>query len=234
MKFKEYSHRYGLEIVKDMPVAHHKYIELCNVLESINDYDLINEFQKRKIAQKKGKSLARIINTLIKEKLTDLGWENESYIFKNSEINKSTRDWRLDFVSPEIFSVEVAFNHSSAATANLMKPVLASELNHVEKQFQTKFGIVIAVTKDFKKRGGFDNAIGTFEGYRLQCKPLMNQLTVPMIIIGLESPKSFEIIHSKVSGGTTGSVYLKGIDRELKNELISEDGELREEKIREY
>src|SRR5699024_2312556 len=227
MNFVTYSHRYGLEIVNNMKEAQSKYNELCEVLRSIKEQELVNEFQKRKIAKKKGKSLARIINMLIKERLIEKGWESESYIFKNQQINKSTRDWRLDFVYPELFSVEVAFNHSSAATVNLMKPVLASELNHVEKQFQTKFGIVITETQELKTSGGFDGAIGTFECYSLQCKPLMNQLSTPMIIIGLKKPEEFEIIHSSVkSGGTTGSVYMKKLDKVLINEFIGEDGEI--------
>src|SRR5699024_8074967 len=162
--------------------------------ENITDLDLINTFQKLN----SGKSIARTINILIKNRLTDLGWENESPIFKDSQVNASSKDWRLDFVSSPYFSVEVAFNHSSATTVNLMKPVLASELNHVEKKFQTKFGIIITVTKEMKVAGGFDNAIGTFEGYKEQCRPLMNQLTIPMIIIGIKQPENFHIVHKKI------------------------------------
>lgn len=222
MEFTEYSHRYGLEIVNEMVGASEKYIELANVLRNINERDLINTYQKLN----SGKSLAKTINKLIKEKLTELGWENESPIFKDTKVNSSTRDWRLDFVSSPDFSVEVAFNHSSAATVNLMKPVLASELNHVEKQFQTKFGIVITVTNEMKKTGGFDGAIGTFEGYREQCRPLMNQLTVPMIIIGIEAPKTFHIVHKKVGNTTKGFIKLNS-GTELKiAEWINEDGEI--------
>ena len=41
--------------------------------------------------------------------------------------------WRLDFAKGTI-SVEVAFNHGEATAWNFMKPTLASEVNHVEKE----------------------------------------------------------------------------------------------------
>jgi len=222
MNFVEHSHRYGKEIISEMDGAAQKYNELCSVLENITDLDLINTFQKIN----SGKSIARTINMLIKNRLTDLGWENESPIFKDKEVNASTKDWRLDFVSSPYFSVEVAFNHSSATTVNLMKPVLASELNHVEKKFQTRFGIIITVTKDMKRLGGFDNAIGTFEGYREQCRPLMNQLTVPMIIIGIEPPKTFDIIHKKSGNSTKGFVKLHSGTQLKISEYIDDNGEI--------
>ena len=222
MQFIMKSHRYGLEIVNDMDGASEKFEELCNVLENVTEKDLINTYQ----TFNSGKSLAKTINKLIKSRLTDLGWENESQIFKDSELNASTRDWRLDFVSPPHFSLEVAFNHSSATTVNLMKPVLASELNHVEKKFQTNFGIIITVTKDMKRIGGFDNAIGTFEGYCEQCKPLMNQLTIPMIIIGIGPPETFELTHRKKGSTTKGFIKLHS-GTELKiGEYINENGEI--------
>jgi len=155
-----------------------------------------------------------------------LGWENESPIFKDSQVNASSKDWRLDFVSSPYFSVEVAFNHSSATTVNLMKPVLASELNHVEKKFQTKFGIIITVTKEMKVAGGFDNAIGTFEGYKEQCRPLMNQLTIPMIIIGIKQPENFHIVHKKIGNTTKGIVQLNDGTQLKISEYINKNGDI--------
>ena len=34
-----------------------------------------------------------------------------------------------------------------------MKPVIASEINHVKKEFQTEIGILIVATEDLKKYG---------------------------------------------------------------------------------
>lgn len=209
MDFELYSHRYGKEIVENAPEFQKVFSQFTNVLKGITDNDLIELFQKRKDEGNKDKSLSKVINQLIKERLINLGWESESYIFKNGEVNHSTSDWRLDFVYPNLFSVEVAFNHASAVTVNLLKPILASELNHVEKAFQTKFGIIVAATMDMKRKGGFDGAIGTFEGFCIQTKPLMNQLTIPLIIIGLKAPTSFEIVHKKESSRVIGSILIK-------------------------
>lgn len=208
MEYKIYSHRYGHEIVTNNKKIEPIFNSFCNALKEITEQNIINLYQERKIKGNKDTSLSKVINALIKDKLTNLGWEKESYIFKNKAINKSTSDWRLDFVYPDIFSVEVAFNHASAMTVNLIKPVLASELNHVEKAYQTKFGIIVSVTNEMKIKGGFDKAIGTFEGFCAHTIPLMNQLTIPLIIIGIEAPKTFEIVHKKESKRKIGNILI--------------------------
>ena len=77
--------------------------------------------------------------------------------------------------------------------------VLASELNHIKKSIQTKIGVVITVTNEMKELGGFDNAIGTYEKYIDYLKPLNNILTIPILIIGIKSPKSFYISHHQIA-----------------------------------
>lgn len=73
-------------------------------------------------------------------------WNPQSPIFGDSRFED--KRWTLDFSKPgQIvgkggFSVEVAFNHGEATAWNLLKPVLASELNHVTKAIQTEIGIV--------------------------------------------------------------------------------------------
>lgn len=57
-----------------------------------------------------------------------------------------------------------------------------------------------------KRAGGFDNAIGTYEKFIDYLKPLSNQLTVPLLIIGLEKPETFWIKHKKVKGKNIGFV----------------------------
>ena len=102
-------------------------------------------------------------------------------------------EWRLDFACEEGFAVEVAFNHGEAIAWNLLKPVLACELNHVEKAIQGQIGIYVCATKKLKKIGNFDNSVGTYEKVKGYLKPLMNQLTIPIMIIGLESNETFKI-----------------------------------------
>src|SRR5699024_10487008 len=108
------------------------------------------------------RSISRQINELLSENLTQFGWESESPIFQNSHYRGDT--WRLDFAK-ELISIEVAFNHSSVIAWNLLKPVLAGELNHVQKAIQTELGIIICATNELKRAGGFDGSIGSFEKY---------------------------------------------------------------------
>ena len=84
-------------------------------------------------------------------------------------------------------------NHAEATAHNLIKPLLASELNHVEKAVQTRLGVVVTCTKSMKKAGNFDGAVGTFESFQTYLKPYQNILIAPLIIIGLEAPESFKI-----------------------------------------
>jgi hypothetical protein len=130
----------------------------------------------------------------LKEKFMDRGWREESPIFQGDEYGEGSHEkhWRLDFAKAPI-SIEVAFNHGEAIAWNLLKPVMASELNHVEKAIQTEVGIVIVATKAMKTAGDFDSAVGEYEKFLRYLKPLSNVLTVPMVIIGLEPPETFKL-----------------------------------------
>ena len=139
------------------------------------------------------KSISRAINQLIKDGLERKNWISESAIFNDP--NYQQTKWRLDFAK-KLFSVEVAFNHGEATAWNLLKPVLASELNHVSKDAQTQIGVVIMADQNMKEAGGFDSAVGTYEKAIRYLAPLQNQLTVPMILIGLMAPETFNVVHT--------------------------------------
>ena len=95
-------------------------------------------------------------------------------------------------------SIEVAFNHQEAVAHNIMKPVLAGELNHLDKAIQTKMGIIICATENLQNQGGFDGSIGTYEKYISFMKPYMTFVTIPLLIIGLESPDTFGINEKQI------------------------------------
>ncbi len=86
--------------------------------------------------------------------------------------------------------------------------MLASELNHVEKAIQTRAGILICATDEMKSAGGFDGATGLYEKFLkyLHLSPLNNLLTVPMVITGLNAPRTFRIKHYKECKSTYGRV----------------------------
>ena len=188
MRFRTISHRFGKAIAVE-PGFRSDWLELLSVIESVTDDDIMEEHSKN---TPKRKSISMAINNLLKSGLVKKGWAPESAIFNDPDYHQTR--WRLDFSKNDI-SVEVAFNHGEAIAWNLLKPVLASELNHVEKQKQTKLGVVIMATEEMKKAGGFDGAVGTFEKAERYLKPLQNQLSCPMVLIGLSAPESFVVKH---------------------------------------
>ena len=88
----------------------------------------------------RNKSVSRAVNDRIKTYLTDHGWASGSPILQDTRYRGDR--WRLDFAKG-LISVEVAFNHGEATAWYLIKPVLASELDHVEKAIQTRAGVII-------------------------------------------------------------------------------------------
>jgi hypothetical protein len=192
MKLTYHYHRYS-NLVSSEEGFSEDYQELINCLESISDLDLVDGFLARKKERASIKSLSEPINFTIKDRLLKLGWNSESGIFKEEPYDKSNSSrWRLDFAKNNI-SIEVAFNHAEAIAHNIIKPVLASELNHVQKEIQTKLGIIICATESMKLKGNFDGAVGTFEQFIEYLKPYSAIVPTPLVIIGIEEPDTFLI-----------------------------------------
>ncbi len=196
MDFKEHFHRNAGTIITNTESYNNEYKDLTDTLLSITDFDLVDEFHRIKKESKKQseKSLSKPINNILKDRLVALGWEPEAEIFRDDEYTKDKKGttWRLDFAKKKI-SVEVGFNHGGNIAHNLIKPTLAGELNHVKKAIQTEVAIVISATKELKKIGNFDGAVGSYEKILTYLKPYNQFLTVPLAIIGLEAPKTFFI-----------------------------------------
>ena len=200
MNYKIHSFRHGEIILNNE--ANYKIVwnELLSVIENITDNEIIEYHENN---PRKAKSISESINNILKSKLVVLGWNEESYIFQDDEY--SGNRWRLDFAKDSI-SVEVAFNHGEAIAWNLIKPVLAGELNHVKKEINTEIGVIICATKELKDKGGFDGAVGEYEKFLTYLNPLRDILSVPMVIIGLEAPTTFEIKVEKIDGKKQGIV----------------------------
>jgi len=165
----------------------HLWDEFRRTISDISETDIIDSF--RSSTRRSKKSISDDINSILDSRLTALGWSRQSSIF-NNRTYQNGRQWKLDFAKEEI-SVEVAFNHSGAISWNLIKPVLASELNHVQKAIQTSAGIIVTATDAMRLAGNFDAAVGTYEKFLNYLDPLRNMLTVPIILIGLEPPTTF-------------------------------------------
>ena len=188
MRYVVHSHRFGLAIAERSEFAE-EWLEIKQAIQSITDNEIQSTHEER---CSKRKSISKAINLLLHDRFEAKGWTPESAIFNDPDYLQAR--WRLDFAKKNI-SIEVAFNHGEAIAWNLMKPVLASELNHVEKEVQTRLGVVIMATETMKAAGGFDSAVGTYEKAIRYLKPLQNQLSCPMILIGLNAPESFRVEH---------------------------------------
>lgn len=199
MDYRIRSFRHGELILEHEPNYKVLWDELKDMIDNITDKDIETA---HKSFSGPPKSLSKAINKVFRDKMPP-SWTRECKIFKDPSYKKAA--WKLDFAKEHI-SLEVAFNHGEAIAWNLVKPVIASELNHVEKEIQTDIGIVICATKNLKTLGGFDGSVGEFEKFETYLNPLRNMLTIPIVVIGLEAPKTFKIVHRKVGSNNHGDI----------------------------
>lgn len=203
MKYKLKGHRHALSIVSE-PEFRDDWQEFVRVIESISDEMLIELFEASsndcvKGGRRKPMSLSRSINALIDDGLVAKGWSRQSRIFGDARFQD--KRWTLDFAKTRngaraeegTFSVEIAFNNAGSTAWNLIKPVLASELNHVAKAIQTKIGIVVFATEALKVAGCFDATVGTFEAADDYLAAMQNIIVTPIVVVGLDAPQSFVV-----------------------------------------
>ncbi len=212
MDYVTHQHRFALNVVESNYELSLLWNEVLSTLSEITDEMLIKEFSNGTNLM----SISNAINTLIDKSLTVKGWVPQSAIFQGEEY--SDKRWRLDF-SKRIdhkaedisgMAIEVAFNHGEAIAWNLMKPVLAAEMNQVELETDigVGIGIYICATEELKKAGGFDGAVGEYEKVLRYLTPMFHKLSVPLIIVGLKAPKTFRIEKTKdsITKKNTGKV----------------------------
>lgn len=201
MEFSTHQHRFALNVIESNSELSRLWNEISETLYGISDEMLIIEYGKSKNLM----SLSDAINSLIDKSLTEKGWTPQSAIFQGQDYG--SKQWRLDFSkrlsapmgSITGMAVEVAFNHGEAIAWNLMKPVLASEINQVklETEIGAGVGVYICAKSDLKAAGAFDGAVGEYEKVLRYLDPMFNKLSVPLLIVGLEAPKTFRIEKSK-------------------------------------
>ena len=205
MRYRIHGFRYGDFLARSVAEYAPCWAEVEHALDSVSEDDVISHFEAN--GEGKSKSISATVNSLLKERFTSMGWRAESPIFSDPKYTDGVRIFRLDFAKGPL-SIEVAFNHGNDAPWNLLKPTLASELNHVAKAIQTEIGVIITATEDMRDAGGFDNAVGTFEKYVDFLRPMGMLLTAPLVIIGLEAPETFRIEHESVGRRKLGHVVL--------------------------
>lgn len=198
MRFRTYSHRFADAIIEHDAQLSRRYNEFTEALATITDEELIADFERKRAASlqrnKNFKSMTPSINAILKTKMQKIpGWQCEVDIFNDQTGILGNTEWRLDFACDDALCVEVAFNHGEAIAWNLLKPVLSCELNHVQKAVQGKVGIYVCATDAMKSAANIDSASGSFEKVLRYLPPMMNQLTVPIMIIGLEPFETFRV-----------------------------------------
>lgn len=223
MEYRLFSHRHAIQILENTPEYRSLYGEILDCVRNVTEERLIEHFQYNYESKGRAKkSISESINQLLKVELSALGWLSEAPIFRSADFGEGK--WRLDFAKSTsipvtdlrpygefdstAISVEVGFNHSGSVAWNLLKPVLASELNHVEKAIQTSVGVIVTASRDLQIAGGFDNAIGVYEDYVSHLIPLRDVLSVPILVIGLEAPRTFQIEHVKKGQTTFGFIKM--------------------------
>jgi hypothetical protein len=201
MKYVTYSHKLGVELFNTERRFQPQWDEIDAAITNVSEEALIEYFEANFTGGQK--SLSHSINALLKREFVEFGWAAESFIFGETEYQGSR--WRLDFAKADV-SIEVGFNHGGSIAWNLVKPALASQLNHVKKAIQTEVGVVICATEAMRDAGGFDNAIGTYEQYVHYLKPMQAVLNVPLVIVGLLPPETFRVAHTTINRRTTGAI----------------------------
>jgi hypothetical protein len=212
MEFVTHNHRFALDIVESNPELKILWEEIVDSIHAISDESIIEEFLQTPTKM----SISDAINTLLDSELVSRNWTPQSAIFQGD--GYSEKKWRLDFSkriqNPQKgisgMAIEVAFNHGEAIAWNLMKPVLAAEVNQVELQTQigSGVGVYICAASDLKNAGGFDGAVGEYEKVLRYLNPMFQKLSVPLIIIGLNAPRTFRIEKKKnpITKRNTGAV----------------------------
>lgn len=203
MEYRIHGFRHGDYLIQNVAEYRPYWAEIQGALESVTDERIVAHFKANGEGEKK--SISATVNSLLKDEFVERGWRAESEIFSEHEYSDGGSIFRLDFAKG-VVSIEVAFNHGNDAPWNLLKPTLASELNHVEKAIQTEIGVIITATDEMKLAGGFDTAVGSYEKYIRFLRPMGMLLTAPLVIIGLEAPRTFHIEHVPVGRSKKGFV----------------------------
>ena len=212
MRYQKHQHRFGLDIINSDAKLSYLWTDITKTLDGITDERIIEEYELFPNAM----SISAAINNLIDQDLQALGWTPQSAIFQGSEYEG--KSWRLDFAKTTQVSekdksgiaIEVAFNHGEAIAWNLLKPVLAAEINHIntETDIGVGVGVYICATESLKEAGAFDGAVGEYEKVLRYLSPLFAKLTVPMVIVGLEAPETFKVEKRKnpLTGKNKGTI----------------------------
>lgn len=201
MDFITHSYLNSQAIIESNPEISSLWNEISEAIKSVTEEELIRQFETSK---RKAKSISDAINKILDQKLVERNWKRQSRIFKDRDTYTGTT-WTLDFskgapghVERQAgIAVEVVFNHGEAIAWNLIKLSLAAENNFVRKETDIGegIGVYVCATARMKELGGFDGAVGEYEKVLKYLDPLNAKIIRPLLIVGLEPPRTFKIEH---------------------------------------
>lgn len=212
MKFESlYSHRFALNILNSVPELKVLWSEVELALEEISEEEVATVHNEINESGEITKSLSKAMNSLIDDRLTNKSWIPQTSLFSApGYTSKQETAWTLDFSkSVQLqdgrlsgIAIEVAFNHGEAAAWNLMKPVLAAEVNYLPKQVNIGegVGVIIVASEALKVKGAFDGAVGTYDRYVKHLQAMRSQLTTPLLIASIAAPSKYLVKPVKVEG----------------------------------
>ena len=202
MKFVTHQHRFGLDIIHSDERLASLWSDIETTLNGLTDQRIIDEYNLSENAM----SISTAINNLIDTDLKQLGMVDlrDLSIHGFAKTAEKSKDGKSGI------AIEVAFNHGEAIAWNLLKPVLAAEINHIDTatDIGVGVGVYICATENLKEAGAFDGAVGEYEKVLRYLSPLFGKLTVPMVIVGLEAPETFRVEKKKnsLTGKNKGSI----------------------------
>lgn len=203
MKYKFYSFNHAESILKEDDAYTEVFRNIINIIENISDFEIMQKFEE---IGKNSKSISNTITSLLEEKLLQNNWIKELPIFNNfSYESKKSKRWTLDFYKDKI-QLEIAFNHEEGTAWNIMKIPLANQPNIYKHKQRVEMGIIISVTNQMKRSGGYDGSVGSYEKYIEYLSVFKPFVPTPILLIGLQSPDDFKIKHRNINRKKIGQV----------------------------
>lgn len=209
MKYKIYSYKNGLEKTKLNHKFSNVFLEVCDFLDKIVDEEIIESYND---FNNKSKSISNTLTKILDNKLIFNDWINNTPIYKRKYIAEELftgNRWTLDYTKEDV-SLEISFGHEQGISWNIIKGYIANSESEYEKEININLSLIVCATNKLKKLGGFDNSIGTYEKYIEYFQAFNSIIDYPIVLIGLEGPKSFQIEHRKILNKNKG--YLRKID----------------------
>jgi len=176
--------------------------ELTNILNSIDEEEIIFQFNSE---NKKTKSISDSLTSIFSQNLLDNKWISQQHIFKALD-NIYDTSWMFDFYKNDV-SLEICFDHAGVIIKNLLTAEVGYKSNKIEKLCKSSLSIFIVCSKEMKKLGGFDRAIGDIDKYISAIEKLSNIITTPIVLISLNAPKTFKVVHQKIMNSNQGIIH---------------------------